>query len=117
MKVYLDDVRDPPDDTWTVARSYLEFRHVVETAEDDITEISFDHDLGLDGSNAIALTGMDAVKWLMDHIEYFAPELKNPLEKITCHSSNPAGAENILGYCQSAKKHGILNPEIILKRV
>ena len=66
MKIYLDDVRDPPDDSWTVVRSYHAFRNLLMTTREDITEISFDHDLGLDSSNAIAPTGMDAVKWFID---------------------------------------------------
>jgi len=115
MKVYLDDYRKIPDDTWTLATSYQNFRHVIEDGDEEITEISFDHDLGVDSSNHVALTGMDAVKWLISHIECFAPELNRSLKAIYVHSANPVGAENIRSYCKSAQKHGILNMDVVVK--
>lgn len=116
MKIFLDDIRDPYDNSWTVVRSYHEFRTLIMDTIDVITEISFDHDLGLDSSNALAPTGMHAVKWLMDYIMNYKPDIGDTIEKITVHSSNPAGAENIIGYCKSAKKHGILNPNVKIIR-
>jgi hypothetical protein len=48
MKVFLDDIRDPPDDSWTVVRSYNQMINVLNAdfVFSNITEISLDHDLG-----------------------------------------------------------------------
>ena len=47
MKLYLDDVRDLPDDSFTLVRSYEEA--VLFVKDNGIPPfISFDHDLGVD---------------------------------------------------------------------
>ena len=108
MKIYLDDVRTPVDKTWTVVRSYEEFVSLIESIpshEQSKIEISFDHDLGVeyfyentgDGPSDYNIlyekytekTGYDCAKWLVDND--IVPAM------VWVHSSNPVGAENILG--------------------
>ena len=100
IKLYLDDIRDPPDDTWTVAR----------TAEDACAILlagpvgcaSLDHDLGecaecgaahggTDPQNTCShrMTGYDLVKWMAEHDVW-------PRYKPMVHSANPPGKANMV---------------------
>jgi len=89
MKLWVDDVREPPDDTWvwvnhpTIAIWFLK-NHL-------ITEMSLDHDLGIDVSGDIgdALTTRPIIMWLC--------EADIPWPVINVHSSNPVGVEWLEG--------------------
>ena len=88
MKLYLDDLRDPPDQTWTVARSYEEAVALV--AEHGFPEhVSFDHDLG--GEQ----TGLDFAHYL---VRLYLDEGTMPANfGFDVHSANVPGSENIEG--------------------
>lgn len=88
MKLFLDDVRDPPDDTWVVARSYDEAVEVIQLhGLSNIEMVSFDHDLGSEK------TGMDVAHFLIN-LDLDTGAL---LDQFTfkVHSANPVGHENI----------------------
>ena len=96
MKLYLDDVRDLPDESFDLARSYDEAVNYVK--ENGIpTFISFDHDLGVDENEKLLPTGFDFAKWLvemdMDNIYKFPENFS-----FNVHSANPVGKANIEGY-------------------
>lgn len=65
MRLYIDDIRNPPSDEWRVARTSAEALGILEAHKalhNDpllIEEISFDHDLG----------GDDTTRPVMDWIE------------------------------------------------
>lgn len=91
-KLFLDDIRPPPNLDWVVVRNYDEFvAHI--TANGAPEEISFDHDLDIqehfDGKNygIRERTGYDCAYWLVQN--------KIPVKKFRVHSMNPAGAERI----------------------
>ncbi len=88
MKIWLDDVRDPPDDGWIVARSYLQFRFICSHLSNGppFDLVSFDHDLGDEKD------GYDCIKLLASDFPLIYPAA------IEVHSANPVGAENILRY-------------------
>ena len=88
MKLFLDDLRDPPDDTWTIARSFSEAVALIEEHGIPGT-ISFDHDLGDDK------TGLDFAHYLID----LDLEKHLLLDNFTyqVHSANPVGRDNIVG--------------------
>ena len=44
------------------------------------------------------------------------PAFGQMLERVNVHSSNPGGAKNIESYFLSAKKHDVINPEVIVTR-
>ena len=95
-KLYLDDVRNLPDDSYSLVRSYEEAVNYVR--EKGIPPfISFDHDLGLDENNQLAKTGFDFAKWLVemdiDNIFLFPENFS-----FYVHSSNSVGKENIHSY-------------------
>ena len=88
-KLFLDDVRSPPDESWIVARTYEEAIETV-NAKGFPTTLSFDHDLGDD-----VHTGKDFANWL---IERDLSENDMPEDfSYAVHSANPPGAANIRG--------------------
>ncbi|MGH2308113.1 cyclic-phosphate processing receiver domain-containing protein [Aliarcobacter sp. ERUVET-8] len=96
MKLYLDDVRDLPDESFDLARSYEEA--VLFVKENGIPPfISFDHDLGVDENEKLLPTGFDFAKWLvemdMDNIYKFPENFS-----FHVHSANPVGKGNIESY-------------------
>lgn len=80
IKVYFDDLREPPDDTWVVIRDIATFQdYVVKNGVPKF--ISFDHDLGGDER------AIDAIKWMIEkELEIYQWQI---------HSANPVGAENM----------------------
>lgn len=117
MKIYLDDIRDPYDDTWTLVRSCLEFIEIVLRIEEGsgevITHISFDHDLGM-YEDVEALSGMDAAKFFVEKC-LDDPTFAEHLQEVIVHSANPAGVQNIAGLFMSARKQSVLNQDLIIK--
>ena len=102
MKLYLDDVRDLPDESFDLARSYEEA--VLFVKENGIPPfISFDHDLGVDENEKLLPTGFDFAKWLvemdMDNIYKFPENFS-----FNVHSANPVGKANIEGYLNNYLK-------------
>lgn len=108
-KMFIDDIRNPPDRTWVVVRS-------VDAAIEYIQShgfprfISFDHDLGLklqiqpsgvgillaDGAeDTEAPSGFNFAKWLVEQdleIHWMSAGFDYQV-----HSANPVGAANIRG--------------------
>jgi hypothetical protein len=116
--IYLDDIRTPADETWTVVRSYEEFvALILNVGLDNVERISFDHDLGdtamreyyenvrpnytIDYSKIEEKTGYDCVKWLVNH----GMDTGEVIPKVYVHSANPIGAANILGYINNYYKN------------
>jgi len=64
MKIYLDDIRFPPGSGWSVIRTVDDFVLTWGRNREDITYISFDHDLG-NGDD----TGYDALRLVLRGIE------------------------------------------------
>ena len=127
VRIYLDDVRTPVDEGWTIVRNYDQFvTQVMLIGLENIEVISFDHDLGesamkeyytnvspnyeLNYDNILEKTGMDCVKWLINYYydNYHVDEelisraskkaLGIPFPQIYVHSANPIGSANIMGY-------------------
>jgi len=98
MKIWHDDIRRPPDDSWYWCRTNEEVILLMTRSNFPwytITEISMDHDLGLHNEDPDELeavfrrgfgekTGLDLVKWLIEN-----DRVPN---KVTIHSWNPDGA-------------------------
>lgn len=116
--IYLDDIRTPADETWTVVRSYEEFvALILNVGLDNVERISFDHDLGdtamreyyenvrtnytIDYSKIEEKTGYDCAKWLVT----WSMHTGEAIPKVYVHSANPIGAANILGYINNYYKN------------
>lgn len=91
-KLFLDDLRAPPNGSWTVARS-------VAAAEQHILTyglpliMSLDHDLG-GAEDAPAL-----LHWLID--QHLDGNLDIKHIAVSVHSANPVGVQNLLGLWSS----------------
>lgn len=104
-KLFLDDLRAPPDQTWVVARSVASAIEYVR-AYGLPREMSLDHDLG-DGCDAPAF-----LYWIIDrdieqdHERQYAGGNQPGLEniKFNVHSANPAGRQNLEGLWSSYMK-------------
>lgn len=111
INIYLDDVRTPIVDGWTVVRNYEEFvSTIMYHGLENIETISLDHDLGdsamteyytnvrnnyeLDYSNITEKTGYDCCKWLVNK----SIETSIPIPQVYVHSANPIGSANMMGY-------------------
>ncbi|CAM3260521.1 cyclic-phosphate processing receiver domain-containing protein [Tsukamurella hominis] len=82
MKLFVDDLRDPPDATWTVARTSAEALAILQTGA-QVDELSLDHDLG--GED----TSRPIVLHLAEHGGWPAT--------VRVHSANPVGVEWLVG--------------------
>ena len=97
LKVYLDDVRDPPDDTWVCVRTPSEAIELLETGR--VAEISFDFDLGYDEEGR-EMTGYSVALWIEEAVALrnFTPP------RMQVHSANPPGHERLLRAIESIQR-------------
>lgn len=86
MKIWLDDVRPPPDESWRWLKTAIEIILVFAKDYDLIEEMSLDHDL-YDGH-----TGYYVVEWIETKV---AEGEITHLPKTHVHSMNPVGAERM----------------------
>lgn len=89
-KLYLDDIREPEDDSWIIVRTYNEFVSYIATY--GIPDfMSLDHDLGEEKS------GYDCTKYLLKYIRKKIDNKEDLPNKINyiIHSMNPVGANNM----------------------
>jgi hypothetical protein len=103
MKIYLDDVRDLPDEYqgWVVARTAEEALHLIASnGLENIEILSFDHDLGED-----CMSGYDLAV-IIEEMVYDAGFTIVPEFRI--HSANPVGRKN-LEQCFSSIARRITN--------
>lgn len=88
--LFLDDIRDPPDNTFVVARSSEHAITLIKMVGYPVF-MSLDHDLSGEDTTMVFL------KWLSDH--YYDADIK-----YVVHSSNPCGVKNIVSFMESWKK-------------
>jgi hypothetical protein len=98
FKLWLDDERDPPDDTWVIARSTIEAMEMVTMVGAPPHVMSLDHDLGItpDGKE-------DKVIHFLTWLEETSGPDEEPPE-YTVHSQNPVGRENTIAFMEAWKK-------------
>lgn len=84
MKVWVDDVRKPPDNKWLWCKFYEEAVYIINN--EDIQLISLDHDLGEEKN------GYD-LACIIEGRVYNDPDYTPPI--IEVHSQNPVGVQNI----------------------
>ena len=79
MKIYLDDLRNAPDDSWTEIKSSKEAIELIQSGV--VEEISLDYDLGFTKES-----GMDVLQWLYGKAKSGDFTIRYP--KIKIHSDN-----------------------------
>lgn len=96
MKLFIDDIRNPPSTDYVVVRSTNEaIAHIVTNGWP--TFISFDHDLGEDDTSMVFLRRLVNEVWT-----------NQPVPMYTVHSANPVGSKNIVSFMESWKKSVIM---------
>jgi hypothetical protein len=95
-RIWLDDLRDPPDETWLWVKTPSEAIRLLELGT--VAEISFDHDLGFDGKRE--MTGYEVLLWIEEAVALhgFAPP------EMRVHSANPPGHERLLRGIESIRR-------------
>ena len=91
MKLFVDDIRNPSDSSWVIARTYKEAIAYLKTG--NVCTISLDHDLGS------KKTGYDIACYIEQEVT---------LHSISCpawlvHSANPVGKANIINALRGLK--------------
>ena len=96
MKVWLDDLRAAPDETWTPVTTPSAAITLLKSGEVEL--ISFDHDLGFEGDTE--LTGYEVLLWIEEAVALRG--LKPP--EMFVHSANPPGHERLLRGIEAIKR-------------
>lgn len=89
-KLYVDDVRMVPDDTWDLAVSYDQAIKLLESNQ--YLTISLDHDLG-DINTDRERTGYDVLMWLT---ERRMNDMPVPCT-VLIHTANPVARDRMVG--------------------
>ena len=93
MKIFLDDIRTPPDDSWTLIKSAEMTIKLLKLGV--VEELSLDHDLGR------KKTGHDVLLWMEKAV---VKESFTPPSNIVIHSANPVGRKNMQATIESIKR-------------
>jgi hypothetical protein len=88
VKLWLDDVRTSPDDSWTWIKTVDQAIACMNTAQ--VTEASLDHDLGQDDDGNGLPEGRTSVYWMAENDQW-------PWKSITIHSANVVGVDYMEG--------------------
>jgi len=102
MKLWLDDLRPAPDDSWTPVTTPSAAIALLEAGE--VESISFDHDLGFEDGTELEqpkeLSGYQVVLWIEEAV---ALRRFDPPEMFV-HSANPPGHERLLRGIEAIKR-------------
>ncbi len=106
MKLWLDDVRTPPEG-WVWAKSYDEAVEILSNLDDEFTDASLDHDLAFQGMTLAEMEGLDqkiyvarlneaekngnhVVLWMHMHNIW-------PTKTLAVHSANAPASSRMMG--------------------
>jgi hypothetical protein len=88
VRLWLDDVRDPPDERWTWVTTVADAIELMKAG--NVIEASLDHDLGEDEEGTELQEGRTLVYWMAENDCW-------PAEQITIHSANVVGVDYMIG--------------------
>jgi len=100
MKLWIDDIRVPPDDEWVWVKNYDDARRYITINWYEITDISLDHDLGENSK-----TGYDILVYIEGYLATGGRTC--PWITFNVHSANPVGCKNMEAAIQSIKRLSI----------
>lgn len=98
LKVWLDDRREPPDETWTWVKTPSEAIGLLQGSE--VAEISLDHDLAIFDDQGRETTGYAVLEWVEREVVLngFVPP------KLACHSANPPARQRMEQAIESIRR-------------
>jgi hypothetical protein len=102
MRLFVDDIRNAPDESWAVARTVDSAISFIAQFGDSIDEISLDHDIShqvgmgeLSRPYPCVETFTAVARYIAQYYEARVSLKAEGVPKITIHSSNPMGAKNM----------------------
>ena len=101
MKLWLDDLRPAPDDSWlrcTNAFTAIRFLSGQMPKQEVIVEVSLDHDLGNEQENG---TGYNVISWIEERVHM---DKKYTPPKIFIHTANPVAMKRMQAASQAIDK-------------
>jgi hypothetical protein len=102
MKIWLDDIRPPPDRDFVWCRNAQQCIKIIVYNSEEIEFISFDHDLGnYKGKYEYDNTGYFVAKYI-EELVFINPQMKR--FKWEVHSANPVGRRSITMAMENADK-------------
>ena len=108
IKISVDDIRAIPDEydlLFLNQENFISWRK--DNLEIEISELSLDHDMGLD-----YMDGYDLVKYIVHQDSMNI----GSIERIQFHTDNMIGLKNMYCYLESEKKQGEVEKEIIVEK-
>lgn len=93
-KLWIDDVRPAPDDSWDIARTYNEA--IEKLKKFHYNTISFDHDLGDFREDGREMTGYDILMWVVERLQNDLAGERLPTQ-YNVHSANPVAQQRMNG--------------------
>lgn len=88
MKLFIDDIRKLPDESWQLARTVSDAIRAINMFDFDV--ISLDHDI--EGSNETFDT---VALFINEKYKFLTPKMQFTKPKIILHTANPVGAERM----------------------
>lgn len=105
IRLWIDDVREPPSDEWTWAKTLAEAMDHIQSPT-GVKEISFDHDLGEKykaDDGWYRFRDSQPVARYLEEKAYSGELLTMPVWHI--HSMNPVGRKELYAILQSAERY------------
>ena len=115
MKLWIDDIRNAPNDTWTVARSVTEAIRAI--ARFRFSEISIDHDIAHEVTKQDGHTLTHSCDECFCAVVYFIGERflhRTNSPTITLHSANPEGAKEMKAILEEYDLNSEIKPNEVL---
>lgn len=116
MKLWHDDIRRPPDNSWVWARTNLDVIRIMLANADPCEEISLDHDMGLSEADPDVPDADMQEGW---DVENDGAKLVQALialnlvpEKVTIHSWNYDGARRMYNLLKKAGHEPMVQPYV-----
>lgn len=105
MKLWVDDIRNAPDDSWNVARTVGAAIRAIAMFGDDIKEISLDHDISHQVTIGTLGRPYPCDETFQAVAHYIALRYGGTIgyPHITLHTSNPVGAADMKSILNNAK--------------
>ena len=97
VKLWLDDIREPPDGTWSWVKTAADARELM--LKGDVVLASLDHDLGVPNEDDLRETGYWFVLWMAEHDIW-------PSENVLVHSGNVVGVKKMTGVVERYGPYG-----------
>lgn len=113
MKLYVDDIRNAPDESWMLVRTINSAIRFIEMYKTSITHISLDHDISHQVQVGSLSRPYPCEETFQAVAHYIGSVYSNEFEcpEITVHSANPVGANSIADILKRYELHCKIVPE------